>query len=153
MKTFLLTLMIIGLAHCSSTPEPQSAKEAPAALVSKVDRKAIIQTIAGHKKYLSHCYGQTLTKKGNARLKGVVMVSFEIGPDGKARQPQVVPEKTSLINPSLNECLFAGLTSWDFPVHPKGEPVVVRYPFRFRDNPPGNMQNKLDQFEKLRKNP
>ena len=151
-KILIHFLFFSALTHCSSAQKVEDQKPEPSP-VSKVDRKAIIKTITSHKKYLSHCYGKTLTKKGNAALKGVVYISFEVGPDGAAKNPKMIDEKSSLKNEDLNKCLFAGITSWDFPVHPEGEPLEIRYPFRFRDTPPANMQNKLNQFEKLRRNP
>lgn len=78
------------------------------------------------------------------------MVQFQVGPDGRAVQPQVIEEKTTLHNENLNQCLFAGITSWDFPVSPDGGKMDIRFPFVFSDAPPAGMQNKMDKFEKLR---
>ena len=89
-------------------------------------------------------------KKGNAQLKGTVMVHFTVGPDGRAKDPKMVEEKSSLKNKDLNDCLFAGITSWDFPVHPEGIDLDIKYPFQFRDTPPAGMQKTLDKFENLR---
>ena len=151
-KNIFTSIFILGLINCTSGQKVEPEKPEPPA-ASKVDRKAIIKTITSHKKYMSHCYGQTLTKKGNATLKGVVYISFEVGPDGAAKNPKMIEEKSTLKSEELNNCLFAGITSWDFPVHSEGEPLEIQYPFRFKDTPPANMQKKLNQFEKLRRNP
>ncbi len=148
MRFLALLILLIG---CTSTPEPQQTEGKQAhAEAPKVDRKAISKTIQKHRKYMSHCYGKTITKKGNARIKGLTYVEFSIGPDGRAKNPKMVPEKSSLKNPALNACLFEGITSWDFPVDPTGKEITVIYPFRFNAKPPRNMQKKLDMFENLR---
>ena len=65
--------------------------------------------------------------KGHARIKGLIYVEFNIGPDGRAKNPKMVPEKSSLKNSALNACLFEGITSWDFPVDPTGKEITVIY--------------------------
>lgn len=145
-----ILVLALLLASCSSSTIKQSTASNAQIKQTKVDRKKISSTIFRHRSYLSQCYGKALTNRGNAKLKGVIFVQFSIGPDGKAISPEVIAEKSTLKNDELNKCLFAGLTSWDFPVHPEGEPLFVRYPFRFHDAPPKNMQNKLDQFQNLK---
>ncbi len=144
----LLLLAFLILTHCSHTEKVESPKTET---LEPVERKKIIKTIQSHRRYLSNCYGQALMGQGSAKLKGTVMVEFSIGPDGKAFSPKVVEEKSTLQNSTLNQCLFAGITSWDFPVHPKGMDLAIRYPFKFRDKPPAGMQKKMDQFEKMRR--
>lgn len=148
MRFLALLILLIG---CSSSPEVEKTQEtASKKETPKIDRTAISQTIQKHRKYMSHCYGKTMTKKGYARIKGLTYVEFSIGPDGRAKNPKMVPEKSTLKNPALNECLFEGITSWDFPVDPSGQEITVIYPFRFNAQPPRNMQKKLDMFENLR---
>ena len=151
-KTRLATLVFLSFLWVQCSLHPIEEKENDPSLRSgrQVDKKGISQTIRSHHKYIRQCYGQILTKKGNEKSKGQVMLHFKIGPDGKAFETNTIPEKSSLKNDSLNQCLFAGLQSWDFPVHPDGEEVEVKYPLRFDDRPPADMQKKLNQFEKLR---
>jgi len=146
MRWFSL-LFFLATTQCT-TPEKTSAKKESTAV--KVDRTEIKKTIHSHRKYLSHCYGKILTRKGKEKLKGRVFVNFKIGPDGKAFEPKMVKERSTIQDPQLNKCLFAGLTSWDFPVHAEGEIIEVKYPFRFHGGPPADMQKKMDKFEKLR---
>ncbi len=142
---WILPLSFLLLAHCTSAPQPSAEPE-----VSKMDRSKIQKTIASHRKYLSHCYGKAIMKKEAAKLEGTVFVQFKVGPDGKAFQPQFIPERSTLKDDQLNNCLFAGLTSWDFPVHPEGLELDIRYPFQFKATAPAGMQKKLDQFKNLR---
>ncbi|MEM7646906.1 MAG: AgmX/PglI C-terminal domain-containing protein [Pseudomonadota bacterium] len=133
------------LTFCTSTPEEMDQEA-----TEQVDRKGIRKTMLAHRKYIGNCYGKTLVIPGNEDLKGTMTVQFNIGPDGRAREAKVVPERSSLQNPDLSRCLIKGLSSWDFPSHPQGIEVSVFYPFIFRANPPPNMQKKLDLYEKLK---
>ena len=108
------------------------------------------QSVSLHSHEISDCYGRALTEKGSEHLKGKLVVNFNIDETGKSKDYQVVPRETTLNNQKLNNCLFAKMDNWSFPVHPDRVAVNVTYPFVFRANPPANMQKKMDQFEKLR---
>lgn len=141
-------IWIFALILCSCQTPQQVADQKSS---SKMDSKGVRKTILSHRKYIGNCYGKTLTQKGSEHLKGAVMVNFVIGPDGKAHSARIIEEQSTIKSKALNDCLLAGLTSWDFPVHPDGKDVTINYPFVFRANPPANMQQKLDQFQKLRR--
>jgi hypothetical protein len=147
----LILAFILLLTGCAtSAPQREGALPPPQDRISPETRKQIRQAIVSHHKYMAYCYRQALTSQGGAHLKGKTVVHFVVGPDGKARNPKVVPEESSLQSPRLTECLFEGITSWDFPVHPKGEDMDIIFPFAFSERPPAGMQKKLDQFENLR---
>ncbi len=148
MRYLLFIVLFIGCTTSHNKTETPPAVEETAK--PQVDRKEISKAIQSHRKYMSYCYGKTISQKGNAKIKGLTYVEFQIGPDGRGKNPKMLPEKSTLQNPNLNECLFAGITSWDFPVAPDGQEVTVIYPFRFNDQPPTNMQKKLDQFQNIR---
>lgn len=145
----LLLLTATFYIGCTSSQKTTAAQE-PKPTVT-MDAKAVQQTISTHHRYLKHCYGQLIAKPGKTDLNGKVVVQFKIGPDGKALEPKMVEELSTLKEMSLNQCLFEGLTTWDFPVHPEGEVVTINYPFAFQSRPPANMQQKLDRFEQIRK--
>lgn len=140
----LLILIPLILVGCMTPEKPNTPAPTP------IDQTAISKTIASHKKYLSHCYGKAIMEKGGAHLTGTVLINFKVGPDGRAQQPRMIPEQSNLQNKNLNHCLFAGITSWDFPVHPEGKELDISYPFHFKNPPPAGMQKTLDRFEKLR---
>lgn len=149
----LIIILFLGLTQCvmhskyndKNEKPPQSSQEAA------VDRAEIKKTISSHKGYMSRCYGQALMGKGSAKLTGTLFVGFTIGPDGKATAPHVIPEKTTIKSETLEKCLFAGITSWDFPAHPEGIDMDIRYPFVFSDRPPAGMQKTMDKFQSLRR--
>lgn len=147
MRKFIVLFLLF--AQCA-TPQKQETAEKPAPADPGIDRNEIRKSLATHKKYLSDCYSKSLVTKKGAKLKGTVMIKFLVGPDGRATKPEVIDEKTTLKNQVLNQCLFAGITSWDFPVHPEGKEMDIRFPFHFSDRPPAGMQKKLDKFENLR---
>lgn len=143
-----LPLLFILLTQCTTpkktTPLPPPTPQAT------IEPAKIKATIHAHRRYLSDCYGQALIKHPQKNATGTVFVEFKIGPDGKAFQPQVIASQSTLHLENLNQCLFAGIQSWDFPVHPNGEELTIKYPFQFNARPAAGMQKKLDQFERLR---
>lgn len=144
---FIVLILFFVLTQCTTgekTPE-QTAE-------SKVDREGIRQTVLAHKKYIGNCYGRTLVEKGNEDLKGTIMIHFAINPEGKALAPKVVPDRSTINNNQLGQCIMDGIVSWDFPAPTDGKEYTVNYPFVFRDDTPSNMQNKMDRFEKIKKN-
>lgn len=148
-----LIILFLLLSQCTTAEKKTSTTSSaqPAQSRQKFDQTKIRQAVASHKKYLSNCYGQALMEKKSAKLAGAVLIRFTIGPDGRATSPAVVPEKSSIDNKTLNQCLFAGITSWDFPVHPDGLDLDTQYLFQFSDKPPARMQKTLDKFEKFRR--
>lgn len=143
---FIFPILVLFLISCSSTPPPTPEKK----VTQSVDRQAIRKTMFTHRRYIQNCYGKALVKKGSEHLKGILVIGFKIGPDGKAHSTKVLDQRSNLKNEQLSHCIIAGLKTWDFPVHPEGIEVSVNYPFVFRDSPPKNMQQKLDQFQKIK---
>jgi len=144
----LFILSLTYLVSCGTSPENRTDNPE---VLKEVDRKGISQTMFRHRKHMSHCYGEALTKKGQEKLKGKIMVQFNIGQDGRAREIQALNKESTIQDKDLNNCIVKGLESWEFPVHPKGEVITVKYPIVFSDAPPSSLQNTLDKFEKLKK--
>lgn len=140
-------ILLLALTHCATTEK----KEEPPAQPT-VDREGIRQTINSHARYIRECYGKSLVEKGNEQIKGKMVVYFAIDPNGKAHSPKVINEKSTLTNALLSQCLMDGLVSWEFPAPTNGTEVTVHYPFVFSDKPPANMQQRMDKFEKMKRN-
>lgn len=144
----LLILSLLCFVACGTSPENRTDEPE---VLKEVDRKGISQTMFRHRKHVSNCYGQALTKKGQEKLKGKIMMQFNIGQDGRARAVQALDKESTIQNSDLKDCIVKGLESWEFPIHPRGEVITVKYPLVFSDAPPSSMQNTLDRFEKLKK--
>jgi TonB family protein len=147
----MIRLIILSLLITQCTLAVKEDPPAPDFENTKQERLKISQTMASHQKYIRHCYGQALEKQQGGSLQGKLMVFFDVGPDGRASDVRVVPERSAINNPTLNRCLISGIQSWDFPVHPQGERMEVYYPFFFTDRPPAGMQKRMDRFQKLKK--
>ena len=145
-KTFILLALTL-LCACSHSPE-KVAPQTPVVM----DHKAVASTMESHRKYIGNCYGKALLTKGNENLTGRMLVQFNIGPDGRSHNAQILAKESTIQDKNLNQCILEGLRSWDFPVHPEGKLVSINYPLHFHSKPPQDMQNKLDRFENLRSN-
>lgn len=140
-RSFLITLLLAG---CANAPNSQTQTET-------IDHKGIQKVILSNKSYIRECYGKTLAKPGNELLRGRVVLSFVIKPNGQTDQIKAVSKPDHLNNKHLTECLIVGLKTWTFPTHPLGKDVSVNFPFVFKGDPPSNMQEKLNRFESLKK--
>jgi hypothetical protein len=148
MKHILLLFSLLAFLACSTPPQTDMSDPE---VLEQVDREGINKTMYRHRKHVSNCYGQALLEKGQENLKGKIMMQFRIGLDGKAKDIEALKEESTIDNNSLNDCIISGLKSWDFPVHPQGKVITIKYPLVFSDAPPASMQQKLDQFEKVKK--
>lgn len=62
-------------------------------------------------------------------LRGRVLLRFAIGPDGKARDLEVVDDQ--LGDPRVAACIVEQIPSWQFPRPRDGRTLVISYPFAF----------------------
>jgi hypothetical protein len=115
------------------------------------NRKIIQAVIKQQHKFIGNCYGEAILNKGSEHLKGTLMIGFDIDAAGRAHATRVLKKRSNLKSPELQNCLIAGLKNWDFPIETKGAEVTVNYPFIFQDRNPKNMQNKMDEFQKIMK--
>ncbi len=141
-----LLLSALFLISCSSSPP---AKE-PSPLSAEA-RKGIKSNFITHRKQISDCYGEAILKKGNEDLAGKLTVKFKINKDGSTSHITSVPEKTTLSDSDLFDCIKGHLSGWTFPIPDDKTEIDVTYPLVFSKDAPKNMQNKLDYFEKLKK--
>jgi len=73
------------------------------------------------------CYNRAL--RGNPSLKGKVISNFVIGSDGAVTVSRIA--STTLLNPSVENCIRKRITTWQFPQPRGGGSVTVNYPFLF----------------------
>jgi outer membrane biosynthesis protein TonB len=60
-------------------------------------------------------------------VRGTVVVSFTIGPDGHAQNATVSRNTTG--SASLGQCLQRNVAGWELPVPPNREPIDMEMPF------------------------
>jgi TonB family protein len=92
------------------------------------DKALIRSVIAAHRDEIRTCYERALEHV--PQLWGKVTVRFVINPDGSATAPSTV--ESTVGNRELEQCIFRKLVTWRFPRTANGIPVVVTYPFLFK---------------------
>ena len=81
--------------------------------------------IHSHRNGIKFCYEQGLMRK--PRLHGKVVVAFTIGSSGRVVKALI--QETSLKHRRVEACMLSRIKRWIFPQPPKGNEVVVIYPF------------------------
>jgi hypothetical protein len=79
---------------------------------------------------VQRCYERALG--AHPRISGRLVLRFSVaaqGGRGVASCPEIA--ESSLANPELEACIVAAVSGAEFPA-PRGEPVVVTYPFVLR---------------------
>ena len=141
----LLSSLLLFVSNCTLSSKPADD--------ANIDRSGIKKSVYRHRKEIRECYGKTLAKKGSENLFGTVVLNFDINNEGKAQKTFIMKDKSTLNNPDLNTCLISNFEQWDFPVPKDGQVVNVQYPLSFKDTPARNMQQKMDQFKKIKDKP
>jgi hypothetical protein len=94
--------------------------------LSKSTIGAVVQKNAADGRF---CYEQALKKSPGT--KGKVVMTWEVGPDGKVTSAGV--KSNQGLDASVGECLAQKIKLWKFPESETGTPTVVAgFPFNFR---------------------
>lgn len=120
----IASTFIAGVAYAKEVPAQDGPDPAGYSVTGSLDKQLIRNVIRDHINEIKRCYQVELDK--NENLEGRVHVNFIIGKDGKVTQSTL--EQTTLGSPSAEKCIVNAVRSWQFPM-PKGDPVVVTYPF------------------------
>jgi len=91
----------------------------------------IMNVIRENLNEIRHCYEKSLKKR--PQLAGKLLVSFNIGLEGKVTRSCALPD-SDIMDAKVWSCVLGAINAWKFP-KPRGEqPVTVNYPFTFRPN-------------------
>ena len=66
--------------------------------------------------------------KKNPKLKGTLIVKFQIAASGRVKKAEVIDDE--LGSNKVSRCIRKRVLAWPFP-KPKGGPALVHYPFTF----------------------
>jgi TonB family protein len=116
----LVLVVPSGVRPPPSPSDPHDADE-------DLAQAAIKQVVMHHVAEVRACYEREL--KHRPGLEGRVVVTFSIGPDGRAGEVEV--DETLPDDDAVSDCVAARVETWRFPKPTSGEPIEVRYPFVF----------------------
>lgn len=95
-----------------------------------IDREAVRAAVRKSLSSIKSCYEPEYKK--DKSLEGQVTVAWEIQEGGVAKNVHIVPEKTSLKNQIVQQCIVLNLSQIKFPEPPKGTVAEISgYPFMF----------------------
>lgn len=117
----------------ASVPVPAENNNQP---TGTVDREGIRNVIQGMRPLVKNCYLETLNDFPEA--EGKVVLAFTIAAEdgvGRVELSELDPEKTTLIDTFLHDCIQEALAEQEFPVPDGNGRVNVRYPFAFENKP------------------
>jgi hypothetical protein len=123
--SLLINLPILFfLAGCNSTSK--------ASYEPMGDREGIRAVFQMRMKELRNCYYETLD--ANPAAEGKVVLAFDLGDDGKARNTKIESFKGRRGIEKIEPCLVMRVNSWQFPKPAPNEQTVVAYPLYFSEN-------------------
>lgn len=100
-------------------------RQGKAEVEGDLDGDIIRRIVRAHISEVRSCYEQGLADQ--PKLKGEVVIGFEISADGKIGTSKVA--ESTLEEKSVGECMATVAASWKFPKPRDGKPVRVAYPF------------------------
>ncbi len=106
--------------------KPPTLRLGKVTLTGSIDKAILRRYVRRKLARIRHCYERELLK--DPTLKGRVVATFTIGPDGKV----VASEAKGMTNADLNTCISTVVKSIQFPKIPGGGSVYVTYPFTFQ---------------------
>ncbi|OFZ30375.1 MAG: hypothetical protein A2622_08160 [Bdellovibrionales bacterium RIFCSPHIGHO2_01_FULL_40_29] len=95
-----------------------------------IDREAVRRVVRSALQSFKACYDREYKK--DSKLEGKVVIVWDIHERGIARNARLVKGKSTLDNPSVEECVRARLVALRFPEPPAGTVAEVTYPFLFQ---------------------
>lgn len=123
---------VAGGAYADGKPAPDEVpNNFGETVVGPIEKEVVRKIIEQHINEVKNCYELDLKK--NERLSGRVLTSFTITKDGKVTEPKV--GQSTLGSPSTEKCIVGVVSHWEFP-KPKGDKVVVTFPFVLRSATP-----------------
>lgn len=93
-------------------------------------QQVIASVVAQNRQKVRACYEAERAK--NPALAGTLTLHFILDPQGNVTQANVVPERTTLKQPSLHQCVLDALRTISFPPSSRGFESQVNYPFDFK---------------------
>lgn len=97
--------------------------------VGSIDKEAVRRAVRSARAAYRACYEREL--KRDTKLEGKVVIAWEIHEKGVARKSRVVKDKTTLGNPSVEDCIRERILAIRFPEPPPGTVAEVVFPFFF----------------------
>lgn len=120
------------------TTEPAASDPAlPADTRSKED---IQRVVADHRDKVRACYDAAL--KTNPGIKGDLVISFVINPEGDVKTAETNWSESDLHVPELDTCAVEAVKTFKFPPSSRGLESKVNYPFNFNPAAPEKPASK-----------
>ena len=96
-----------------------------------IPKNEIQGVVSVHMRGVQECYEKALAK--NRGAQGTLVYDWVIGPQGNVESAKLVEAESTLQASGAADCILGVVRAMRFPA-PKGGPVAVRYPFRFKLN-------------------
>ena len=112
--------------------EPARAEERDDKGESPYHKHEVKNTIVKNMAAIAECYNQ-FTAANPSKKDGVIKIDWQILPDGRVKNPQVVTNELAQEKggSALGECSTKAISGWSFPEPPTERPVYVWHNFYF----------------------
>jgi TonB family protein len=127
-------------AQPASAPAAGGSEHPPSGPRDARGKEQIQQVLADNRQKVRDCYDAALA--ANPGIKGDLVISFVIDPEGAVKQAEVNWSESDLHIPELDTCAVNAVRSLKFPASSRGLESKVNYPFNFNPQPPkGNTRS------------
>jgi hypothetical protein len=100
-------------------------EEGGLAIVGGLEKSEINAVVDENFSQIRYCYNRAL--RSNPSLKGKVVSKFVVGGNGEVLSSKI--GSSTLLNPSVENCIAGRISTWHFPKPRGGGQVTVNYPF------------------------
>jgi hypothetical protein len=117
-------------ATSGSTPPPSKPLAAADTGVAETRTMDVIAKIVkDNRQPVRDCYDKA--RKELPTLKGDMVISFDLDPEGKVKKIELNQQRSTLKAPAVVDCAIATIKSLKFPASSRGMETSVNYPYNF----------------------
>jgi len=109
------------------TTKPNAA--ADSGVVETRTMEVIAKIVKDQRQPVRDCYDKA--RKELPTLKGDMVISFDLDPDGKVKKIELNQQRSTLKAPAVVDCAIATIKSLKFPPSSRGMETQVNYPYNF----------------------
>jgi TonB family protein len=116
-------------AKSGESSEQVPRKAADSGVAETRTMELIAKIVRDARQPVRDCYDQA--RKEIPSLKGDMVISFDLDPEGKVKKAELNQQRSTLKSPAVVECAIKTIRGLSFPPSSRGMETSVNYPYNF----------------------
>jgi hypothetical protein len=108
---------------------PSKASPVDTGVAETRTMEVIAKIVKDNRQPVRDCYDKA--RKELPTLKGDMVISFDLDPEGKVKKIELNQQRSTLKAPAVVDCAIATIKSLKFPASSRGMETSVNYPYNF----------------------